>query len=156
MEGEAEKCNLVVSLGEKENRFVELLINLCHFLLPIPPPISLLDPSISPPWLPPPVPMPDSLPCHPTDQPPPFPRSHTPRRTVWHSKFTSSLMWGLSSLARSRCTPITTWVRSHPRTWGPRVPRICELGAWGPRDDLASLGLSWESEPYGCGLGWRP
>lgn len=46
-----------------------------------------------------------------------LPRSHTQWRTVCPSKFTSTLMSDLYSLGQSRCTPITTWVSSHPRTW---------------------------------------
>ena len=135
MEREAEKSNPAMSLGEKENRFVELLMNLCHFLLPIF--ATQILPALIPPFLhpcsSPQYPVLDSLLCHPTDSPPPSPRSRTTWRTVYPSKFTSSLMWGLSSLGQSRCTPITTWVSSQPRAWGLRVPRIYKFGAWGPR-----------------------
>lgn len=66
-------------------------------------------------------------------------RSHTAWRTVYPSKFTSTLTWGSYSLGQSRCTLITTWVSSCPRAWGPRylgirslgVPGMQELRVWG-------------------------
>lgn len=64
MERQAEKYNLAMSFREKENRFDELLVNLCHFLPPTLPrvPPRFFHFSTSTPT---PVPKLDFLPCHP-------------------------------------------------------------------------------------------
>lgn len=73
MERQAEKYNLAMSFREKENRFDELLVNLCHFLPPTLPP----GPSSILPFLhqhPNPRPQAGLPPLSPTDQPPPPPQ----------------------------------------------------------------------------------
>ena len=134
---QAEKCNLALAVGGRGwwwwwwlMDFMNCLLIFCQRFLPTASPaphLPHLDPSVSPPLSNPHAGLPP-MSALPLTNLLLLPRSHTQWKTVCPSKFTSTLMSDLYSLGQSRCTPITTWVSSHPRTWdlGVRV-----WGSWG-------------------------